>query len=325
MTSLVQKAKEELAHLQPSRRCCRLAELSALLHVDGTYTIRGRRGHFLVTESSSPGTARKIYSLTHSLFTIETSVVKVSRSTPRRGNVYRLEIPDQPGFHQVMNELGVLDASLSPEPVVPGRLTRSECCAGAALRGAFLGGGYVSEAYGRADLEISLNDEGACEGFAALMRRRSIDPGVRRRRGQWVLYLKRRRDISEFLAVTGAHSAHLEWESQTIINSTKNEVNRLVNCDAANARRLSDASLRQREIIERLAAGGLLANADSRLSELAELRLARPQASMAELGRMLEPPVSKAVVQSRMRRLERIAEKLDADRAPGSFSSAGKG
>ncbi len=309
MTSLVHKVKEELAHLQPSRRCCRLAELSALLHMDGTYTIRGMQGHYLVTESSSPGTARKIYSLIHSLFSLETGVVKVSRSTPRRGNVYRLEIPDQPGFHQVLNELGVLDASLSPEPVVPARLTRYECCSGAALRGAFLGGGYVSEAYGRANLEISFTGADACEACAELMRRRSITPGIRKRRGQWVLYLKRRQHISDLLAVMGAHSAHLEWESQTILNSTKNEVNRLVNCDAANARRLSDASLRQREAIEKLVSQGALASADPRLSELAQARMSRPQASLAELGRMLDPPVTKAVVQSRMRRLEQLAEK----------------
>lgn len=317
MTGFVHEVRGELARLQPSRRCCRLAELSALLHVDGTYAIRGSHGHCLVTESSSPGTARKIFSLAHSLFAVETGLVKVSRNTPRRGNVYRLEIPEQPGFHQVMNELGVLDASLSPEPVVPRRLTRYECCAGAALRGAFLGGGYVSEPYGRASLEIYLSDGGACGAFAELMRRRSIDPGVRRRRGHWVLYLKRRQEISDFLAVVGAHHAHLEWESQTILNSTKNAVNRLVNCDSANARRLSDASLRQREAIDVINARGALSGADPRLAELAELaelRVARPDASLAELGRMLEPPVSKAVVQSRMRRLERMAEELAADR-----------
>jgi len=31
-----------------------------------------------------------------------------------------------------------------------------------------------------------------------------------------------------------------------------------------------------------------------------------PQASFAELGRLMDPPVSKAVVQARMRRLESL-------------------
>ncbi len=303
MTGSIHKVKEELARYQPSRRCCRLAELSALMHMDGTFAIRGHKGHCLVTESAIPGTARRIYTLIHSLFTVETSVVKVSRSTPRRGNVYRLEISDQPGFHQMLNELGVLDASLSPEKVIPGRLTRNECCVAAALRGAFLGGGYVSEPYGPADLEISFSSRDACMAFAELLRRKSIEPGTRERRNQWVLYLKKRQDISGFQAIVGAHSAHLAWESQTILNETKNAVNRLVNCDAANARRLAEASLRQREVVEKLKKNGLLQEGQHGLFELAEARLRYPQASLSELGGMLDPPVSKSVVQSRMRRL----------------------
>jgi DNA-binding protein WhiA len=306
MTSSIHKAKEELGHLRPSRRCCQLAELSSLLHMDGTYAIRGSGGHTLVTESSGVYTARKMYTLLHALFELDTPVIKVTRDSPRHGTVYRLELPDQPGFHQALNELGILDSSLSPETVVPRRLTRNECCVGAALRGAFLGGGYISEPYGQADLEISFSSREAAASFDDLFRRKSLFPGMRARRSQWVLYLKRRQQISSFLAVVGAYGAHLEWESRTIINTTRNDVNRLVNCDTANARRLAEASLRQRELIGRLKASGALGEAPTELQELAQVRLSHPQASLAELGRLIDPPVTKAVIQGRLRRLERI-------------------
>jgi DNA-binding protein WhiA len=313
MTSSVHRVKEELGHLKPSRHCCQVAELSALLHMDGSYTIRGSEGHMLVTESSGVYTARKIYGLVHSLFKLETPVIKVTRSTPRRGAVYRLEIPDQPGFQQALNELGVLDAHLSVEPVVPRRLTRNDCCAASALRGAFLGGGYVSEPYGQADFEISLATEATAGAFEELFRRKGLVPGKRQRRSQWVLYLKKRQQISSFLAVVGAHAAHLEWESRTIMNSTRNDVNRLVNCDSANARRLALASLRQRELAGRLLASGALIDAPGELAELVEARLANPQSSLAELGALLDPPVSKSVVQSRMRKLESLTAGEKAD------------
>lgn len=306
MSRSLSEAKEELSRVNPSRRCCKLAELCALLHMEGTYAIRGQRGHALVIESSTPGTSRKIYTLAHALFDIETSLVKVGRSTPRRGNVYHLEIPDQPGFQQMLYELGVLDSSLSPEPGLPRRLVKKECCAASAMRGAFLGGGYVSEPYGPADLEISFSSREACLAFRELFERKGLQPGIRARRNQRVLYLKKRQQISEFLAVTGAHAAHLEWESHTIISGTKNQVNRLVNCDSANARRLAEASLRQRGLVRRLLVEGLLRGAPPELGELADARLRYPQASLAELGRAMDPPVSKAVVQSRMRRLESL-------------------
>ncbi|MFH1151351.1 MAG: DNA-binding protein WhiA, partial [Actinomycetota bacterium] len=286
------EVKEELSRIKASRRCCRLAELSALLHMDGTYAIRGQKGHVLVTESSTPGTARKIYTLAHDLFEVETSLVKVGRSSPCRGNVYRVEIQDQPGFKQMLHELGVLDSSLAPESGLPRRLVAKECCAASAMRGAFLGGGYVSEPYGPADLEISFSSREACLAFRELFERRGLVPGMRRRRNQWVLYMKMRNRVSEFLAITGAHAAHLEWESHSIISGTKNQVNRLVNCDAANARRLAQASLRQRELVSSLKDAGMLRKAPPELAALAEARLLHPQASLAELGRALEPPVS---------------------------------
>jgi cell division protein WhiA len=310
MPSGVHEVKEELSRVKSPRRCCQVAELSALLHMDGTYTIRSG-GHMLITESAGVYTARKIYTLIHTLFDIETPLVKVTRSTPRRGSVYRLEIHDQPGFHQVLNELGVLDSSLSPESVVPRRITRNDCCVSAAMRGAFLGGGFVSEPLRPADLEISFSSHEAALAFQELFSRKGFEPGLRERRGQWVLYLKQRQQVSSFLAVSGAHAAHLARESRTIINATRNSVNRQVNCDSANAKRLADASLRQREAVGRLRSSGLLDEQPDALRELAEARTAHPQASLAELGRILEPPVSKAVVQGRMRRLESLCSLVD--------------
>jgi len=307
MSSSVHEVKEELARVSPSRRCCRTAEISTLLHMDGTYRIRGHEGHSLVTESNNTVTARKIYTLIHSLFTIETTVVKVERSTPRRGSVYGIEIPDQPGFFQVMNELGVLDRHLAPEETVPARLLRGECCASAALRGAFLGGGFVSSPFGQADFEIAFPSRLTAETLRALFVRKGLEPGIRTRRNQCVLYMKSRSEITTFLAVTGAHGTCLDWESQTVINTTKNRVNRLVNCDAANARRIAESSARQREAISRLRSAGFLDTLGPALTELALAREQNPLASLEELGSMMDPPVSKSVVQGRMRKLETLA------------------
>lgn len=285
-----------------------MAELSALLHMDGTYTIRSGSRHLLVTDSSSVNTVKKTYTLIHSLFNVETPLIRVRTRSPRHQNIYRLEIADQPGFFQMLNEIGVLDSSLSPEPTIPARLTRKGCCCSSSLRGAFLGGGYVSEPYGPADLEIACSTAEFARTLMVLMSSKSIEAGMRMRRGQYVVYLKKRQEISYLLAVIGAHNEHLEWESQTIINTTKNQVNRVVNCDAANAKRLAEASIRQREAIAELEQRGLLDDADVGLSEIARARLEHPNASLAELGRMIDPSISKSSVQSRLRRLERMLE-----------------
>ena len=52
---------------------------------------------------------------------------------------------------------------------------------------------------------------------------------------------------------------------------------------------------------------------DEPLREVARLRLAHPEASLQELGAMLEPPLTKSGVNHRLRRLEKIGKQLEKD------------
>ena len=46
------------------------------------------------------------------------------------------------------------------------------------------------------------------------------------------------------------------------------------------------------------------------LRQIAQLRLARPEATLKELGEALDPPVGKSGVNHRLRKLSNMAEKL---------------
>ena len=50
------------------------------------------------------------------------------------------------------------------------------------------------------------------------------------------------------------------------------------------------------------------------LREIAELRLARPEATLKELGEALDPPVGKSGVNHRLRKLGNMAERLRQER-----------
>ncbi|MBN1288667.1 MAG: DNA-binding protein WhiA [Actinobacteria bacterium] len=304
MNNADERVRNELAHYQASKQCCRIAELSALMHLDGVYKISGTSGHSFITESPGANTAKKVYTLVRTLFDLDMDLCRVERSSPRRESVYTVEIRDQNGFYQMLNEAGILDSNLNPMKAIPSRLVKSGCCVSAALRGAFLGGGYLSEPYGQSNLEITFTSGELAVQFRELLLRKGLKAGLRSRRGAWVLYLKKRQDITETLALIGAHGICLQWESQSVINSTKNRVNRVVNCDSANAGRLAKASLRQRELINRLKSKGVLSILEPELAELAEVRLRNPQASYGEIGKLLSPPVGKSVVQGRMKKIE---------------------
>ena len=46
------------------------------------------------------------------------------------------------------------------------------------------------------------------------------------------------------------------------------------------------------------------------LQQIAKMRLEEPEASLKELGEMLEPPIGKSGVNHRLRKLSEIADKL---------------
>ena len=311
--SFVHEVKEELSRYWPSKKCCQRAELTALLHLEGSLHLKGVGKQSFTTESSEAYTARKIHKLIHAIYDLDTSVIKVKKSTPRKGNTFIIEIPDQPALSQFLNELGVLDHTLMPEPVISGRFTRSPCCVAAVLRGAFLGGGYVCNPRNNTDFEIVVSSEAGALRFMELMEKKDIHQRLRKRRGSFVIYLKDREGVARFLAVSGAHSAHLKWQSQVVINQVRNKVNRLVNCDTANAMRTAEASSRQRKAIQVLIERGEFYSLRERLLRIAQARMNYPQASLTELVEILGYELTRSMVNSGLRRLERIAyeEKLE--------------
>jgi hypothetical protein len=94
------------------------------------------------------------------------------------------------------------------------------------------------------------------------------------------------------------------------IKEMRNNINRLVNCETANLDKIVDASMRQINRIKVLKKYKAIDNLPDNLRELAYLRLKHNNASLKELGEMLNPPLGKSGVNHRLRKIEEIAEEL---------------
>ena len=92
----------------------------------------------------------------------------------------------------------------------------------------------------------------------------------------------------------------------------------LQNCTAAvlegtaNLKKTVDAAMKSIEDIRYLREKGALAHMSPALRRAAEARLANPQASLTELGELMNPPVGRSGVNHRLRRLTEMAEELRA-------------
>lgn len=120
--------------------------------------------------------------------------------------------------------------------------------------------------------------------------------------------LKSGEAIGDLLVAVGASSAFLAWDERRLRRQLRSDANRLANADTANVRRSVRAADRQVRRIEAVVQRWGWEVLDEPDRQVALARIANPTASLAELGRLLDPPVSKATV---ARRLDRIMSWID--------------
>lgn len=106
----------------------------------------------------------------------------------------------------------------------------------------------------------------------------------------------------------GAHSQYFVYEDVIMRKELRNEANRRSNCDQANIDKALAASEKQTAAIRQLRDDGRFDIMPEKLKEIAELRLENPDATLVELGEMLDPPLKKAGVNSRLKRIMELAE-----------------
>jgi DNA-binding protein WhiA len=220
---------------------------------------------------------------------------------------YELVLADR--VERVLTDSGVLDGAGRLSYGVPGALVRGREAAACFTRGAFLGRGSVSAPTREPHLEFGTPEERTAADLAAILTRLGLTAriGVRGPDEHRVV-VKGGEAIGRTLLVMGAQAAYLAWEDGRIRREVRREAVRLANADHANLRRSVAAAMAQVSAVERAVArlgwDGLPAD----LAEVAALRLAHPDASLAELGAMLDPPRSKGGVLARIRRIEALTQ-----------------
>ena len=112
------------------------------------------------------------------------------------------------------------------------------------------------------------------------------------------------------LSLMEASRARLEFENVRILKDVRNSVNRKVNCEAANISKTASAAFDQIEDIRCIMRHDGLESLPEHLKQAAQFRLDKPDASLTELGQMMDPPVSKSGINHRMKKLKSIADQI---------------
>jgi DNA-binding protein WhiA len=301
---LAEDLRGELASIAPQRGCDRLAELSGLFHAAGSAHLRGHGAVSVHLDLSSSAVARRAFSLLRALG-VESEIRTYRQRAFERPTRYQLHVEGRGRATEVLAEAGVLGPRLAPLERPPRRVVARECCRGAYIRGAVLGGGSLS---GPRDPHLELRT-GTVEG-ARFLARIAADLGARLQvldRGRHAIaYAKGTGAIADVLAAAGASDAVLALEEWGVIGATRSHANRLANADHANLVRASAAAHRQLEAVRALDRTGRLEQLAEPLREAARLRLRYPTLSLRELAGRASPPATKATLHRRLRRLEEL-------------------
>lgn len=303
--SFSSSAKEDLTKIRLKSDSIRLAQLSGLVHTCGALTIGRGRGASFATETLAVG--KLIVSLASALYTLEPTIELSERERRRPLTLVTLLGDDA---EKLLLDTGLLlyeSGEFSIGETVPAKLLSDDDCRRAFLRGAFLGSGSCTNPYRGYHLEIVARSQAFADQLILLLSAFGPEAKTMQRREKPVVYLKGD-DVSAFLALIGASTSVLKFESARSERDFRNYVNRTTNCETANIEKTVLASTDQISAIETIEEHMGLNRLPATLYEAALLRLNHPEATLQELAELAE--IGKSGMNHRLLRLVRIAKEI---------------
>ena len=317
--SFASETKNELARIEPEKKCCMLAEISGFLRVAGSIGLVGFGKFKIIITTDNPAVARHYKKLIQDYFGIETKLEigegkAVGKNRSSRKFSYSITIDADNRSEQILRETGILLVREGNNYISDGiysGIVRTKCCKKAYLRGVFMGAGTMSDPEKGYDLEFVLESATMAADLKKLINSFvDLSCKVTERRGKHVVYMKKADYISDMLAIMGASSQVFSMEETRIKKEMVGSARRMSNCDSANMDRSIEASMKHIEAIKKIQKTKGLASLPETLREAAELRLENPDVSLTALGEMCEPSVKKAAISKRLKKIEEIAVKL---------------
>ncbi len=306
--SFSSEVKKELSALYGKQIHCQAAELAGLL--SGLGCIRQKGGQFQVSlTAENRQTIQKYTKLLEQAAGIFAVVTQAPHTQQKNKQAYVAEITDPQDTVRLLALLKYIDdtGELCTGGIPSKELFLRTCCKRAFLRGAFLATGSMSNPKKSYHFEIVCTGRSQAEQIQGQFCCFGLEAKIVTRKGHEIVYLKEGAQIVDALNIMGAHTALMDLENVRIIKEMRNDINRRVNCEAANINKTVHAAYRQQEAIRFLQEGGYLKELPQPLKEIAQLRIEYPQAPIKELGTFCSPPVGKSGVNHRLRKLEELA------------------
>ena len=312
------KVKEELVKHIPNARHCQIAQITAMITMEGKVSISAKEEYRIIVTTESIYVATCYYELLRRAFRICPETVCRKNRLVSGGYTYQVLVLQHDEAMKILEATKLIhpvdisgDAySNIYEDTIQHLVVQNLCCKRAFLKGSFLAAGSISDPQKGYHFEIVCDSEEKAVMMKEMMECFELEPKIIPRKKYFVLYLKEGSMIADMLKIMEAHISLLEFENVRILRDVRNDVNRKVNCETANLNKTVNAAVKQVEDILYLKEQGKLLDLPKSLLEIADLRLEYQDASLKELGGMLNPPVGKSGVNHRLRKISNYANEI---------------
>jgi cell division protein WhiA len=304
--AMTAEVKDELSRLIVNSVSARKAEVAALLRfAGGLHIVSGR---VIVEAEVDLGIiARRLRKDIFDLYGYNTVVHVLSASGIRKNTRYVVRVAKD--GEALARQTGLLDLRGRPVRGLPAHVVGGSVAdAEAAWRGAFLAHGSLTEPGRSSALEVSCPGPEAALALVGAARRLGISAKAREVRGADRVVVRDGDAIGALLTRMGAQDTRLTWEERRMRREVRATANRLANFDDANLRRSARAAVAASARVER-ALEILGDTVPNHLAAAGKLRVEHRQASLEELGRLADPPMTKDAVAGRIRRLLSMADR----------------
>lgn len=310
--SMTSELRDELVKASRGPDSCRRAQAAAMLRMGGEVRV-SRNGLKVTVETPSAATARYLRRELRALHKVHPVATVMERDGHAPfGPRYQVTVSPTDGGGALARSARLIDHRGEmvwglPALVVGG----SPGDIAAALRGAFLMVGTLSGPLNAPVFEIKCPSAEAAHALSSCARRLGVNPMVREIREVHRMLVREPDDIAALLTAMGASSGRMVWERR----AARQGMVRRANLERANVCRATRAAATTAtKVADALEILGDAA--PEHLADTAKLRIAHRDASLEELGRLADPPLTKDSVAGRLRRLLTLADKHTADAAP---------
>ncbi len=286
-------AKSELCHAKPDKKCDAIAECYGVLMYCNTFSPTGIK---IITASEA--FAARLPRLWKRAFSLSFDELPPEGAAGKRS----FAVKDPEKLKKILETYGAEVDGLISHHINYGVL-EEDCCRTAFVRGAFLAGGSVTDPEKRYHLELATSHHSVSRELFSMLLDMGFSPRETQRSGNSVLYFKQADAIADFFTTIGAPSTAMNIMTAKVEKEMRNTVTRQINCDSANADKTVLAAEQQLKAIRYIAREYGLDALPEPLKDAALLRITNPEASLADLALLSNPPVTKSCLSHRLKKI----------------------